>query len=98
MAGNSSYDIVFTAESLRRVHAFSYILVYSSRHYLRFVDAEDLAPTLREHVCAFEHFSGLATTCLNNRVLRVNANGTWTHEGFRSRESSKQPGAPECRR
>ncbi len=38
------------------------------------------------------------TSCLNNRVLRVNANGTWTHEGFRSRESSKQPGAPECRR
>ena len=67
----SPYDIAFTAEGLRRVHAFSYILAYSRRQYLRFVESQDLATTLREHVRAFEHFSGLATTCLYDNMKVV---------------------------
>jgi len=31
----SPYDISFTAEGRRRVHAFSYILAYSRRQYVR---------------------------------------------------------------
>ena len=34
----SPYDISFTAEGRRRVHAFSYILAYSRRQYVRFVE------------------------------------------------------------
>lgn len=56
MAGNSSYDIVFTAESLRRVHAFSYILVYSRRHYLRFVDAEDFLSEQSRASCQCQRY------------------------------------------
>jgi transposase len=67
----SPYDIAFTAEGLRRVHAFSYLLAYSRRQYLRFVESQDLATTLREHVRAFEHFSGLATTCLYDNMKVV---------------------------
>jgi transposase len=53
----SSYEIAFSAEGRRRVHAFSYVLGYSRRQYLHFVESEDLATTLREHVRAFEHAS-----------------------------------------
>jgi len=67
----SSYEIIFTAEGNRRVHAFSYILAYSRRQYVRFVESQDLATTLREHVRAFEHFSGLATTCLYDNMKVV---------------------------
>jgi transposase len=52
----SPYEITFTAEGRRRVHAFSYVLGYCRRQYLHFVESEDLATTLREHVRAFEHF------------------------------------------
>ena len=51
----SSYDIDFSAEGRRRVHLFSYLLGYSRRQYLRFVTAQDLATTLREHIRAFEY-------------------------------------------
>ena len=67
----SSYEIAFTAEGTRRVHAFSYILAYSRRQYVRFVESQDLATTMREHVRAFEHFSGLATTCLYDNMKVV---------------------------
>ncbi len=67
----SPYDIAFTAEGLRRVHAFSYLLAYSRRQYLRFVESQDLPTTLREHVRAFQHFSGLATTCLYDNMKVV---------------------------
>jgi len=36
----SSYEIDFTAEGRRRVHAFSHILGYSRRQYARFVESE----------------------------------------------------------
>jgi len=68
----SPYDISFTAEGRRRVHAFSYLLAYSRRQYLRFVETQDLATTIREHVRAFEYFGGLAATCLyDNRKVVV---------------------------
>jgi transposase len=67
----SPYDIPFTAEGLRRVHAFSYILAYSRRQYVRFVEAEDFVTTIREHVRAFERFGGAAATCLYDSMKVV---------------------------
>lgn len=66
----SPYEIAFSAEGRRRVHAFSYVLGYSRRQ-LHFVESEDLATTLREHVRAFQYLDGLAATCLydNSKVV-----------------------------
>jgi transposase len=92
----SPYEIAFTAEGTRRVHAFSYILAYSRRQYVRFVEAQDFATTIREHVRAFEYLRGLATTCLydNMKVVVTGYDGEQpiyntrflsfaTHYGFR---------------
>lgn len=92
----SSYDIDFRAEGRRRVHLFSYVLGYSRRQYLRFVEAQDFATTIREHVRAFEHFAGVAATCLYDNmkvvVLRHDEDGPLfnprflafaTHYGFK---------------
>lgn len=65
------YDLDFTAEGRRRVYLFSYLLGYSRRQYLRFVDAQDFATTLREHVRAFEHLGGVAATCLYDNMKVV---------------------------
>ena len=67
----SPYEIHFTAEGRRRVHAFSYLLAYSRRQYLRFVETQDFATTIREHVRAFEYFGGLAATCLYDNMKVV---------------------------
>jgi transposase len=67
----ATYDIDFTAEGPRRVHAFSYILAYSRRQYVRFVEAQDLVTTIREHVRAFQHLQGLAATCLYDNMKVV---------------------------
>ena len=67
----SPYEIAFTAEGRRRVHAFSYILAYSRRQYVRFVESQDFATTLREHVHAFEYLGGLAATCLYDNMKVV---------------------------
>jgi transposase len=67
----SPYDIAFTAEGRRRVHAFSYILAYSRRQYVRFVETQDFATTIREHVHAFEYLGGLAATCLYDNMKVV---------------------------
>ena len=67
----SPYEIAFTAEGRRRVHAFSYLLGYSRRQYLRFVETQDFATTIREHVRAFEYFGGLAATCLYDNMKVV---------------------------
>src|SRR5262249_3137148 len=63
-AGYATYDSDFTEEGRRRVHLFSYLLGYSRRQYLRFVEAQDFETTLRQHVRAFEHLGGAAATCL----------------------------------
>jgi transposase len=67
----SPYDIPFSAEGRRRVHAFSYVLCYSRRQYLRFVESQDFTTTIREHTRAFEYFQGLATTCLYDNMKVV---------------------------
>jgi transposase len=90
------YDIDFTREGRRRVYLFSYLLGYSRRQYLRFVESMDLATTLREHVRAFHHLGGVARVCLYDNfkavVLRHDADGAFynpkflvfaTHYGFR---------------
>jgi transposase len=67
----STYEIPFSGEGRRRVHAFSYILGYSRRQYLRFVESQDFATTIREHVRTFEYFQGLAATCLYDNMKVV---------------------------
>jgi len=67
----SPYEIDFTAEGRRRVHAFSDILAYSRRQYVRFVEKQDFATTIREHVRAFEYLGGLAATCLYDNMKVV---------------------------
>jgi transposase len=90
------YDIDFLREGRRRVCLFSYLLGYSRRQYLRFVESMDLPTTLREHVQAFHHLGGIAHVCLYDNfkavVLRHDADGILynpkflafaTHYGFR---------------
>ena len=90
------YDIDFTREGRRRVYLFSYVLGYSRRQYLRFVEAMDVPTTLREHVHAFHHLGGVARVCLYDNfkavVLRHDADGVFynpqflafaTHYGYR---------------
>jgi len=60
----SPFTINFTEEGRRVVHLFGYLLCYSRRRYLRFVESEDFATTIREHVRAFEYLGGVAATCL----------------------------------
>jgi transposase len=67
----SPYEIAFTAEGRHRVHAFSYLLAYSRRQYVRFVETQDFTTTIREHVRAFEYFEGLAATCLYDNMKVV---------------------------
>jgi transposase len=65
------YDLDFTGEGRRRVCLFSYILGYSRRQYLRFVESQDMTTTLREHLRAFEHLGGVAATCLYDNMKVV---------------------------
>ena len=67
----STYEIPFSAEGRRRVYAFSYILSYSRRQYVHFVESQDFTTTIREHVRAFEYFQGLAATCLYDNMKVV---------------------------
>jgi transposase len=67
----STYDIDFTIEGRRRVYAFSYVLGYSRRQYLHFVESQDLATTIRQHIRAFEHLGGVAATCLYDNMKVV---------------------------
>lgn len=67
----STYDIDFTDEGRRRVHLFSYLLSYSRRQYLHFVETQDLPTTLREHIRAFEYLGGVARTCLYDNFKAV---------------------------
>src|SRR5215813_1802539 len=67
----SSYEIDFTAEGKRRVHAFSYILGYSRRQYLHFVERQDFTMTIRQHVAAFSYLGGVAADCLYDNMKVV---------------------------
>jgi transposase len=65
------YTLDFTQEGRRKVNLFSYVLGYSRRQYLHFTASQDLETTLREHVRAFEHLGGVATTCLYDNMKVV---------------------------
>ena len=82
----SPYEIDFTAEGRRRVHAFSYILGYSRRQYLRFVESEDLPTTTREHKQAFTRNRGVTATCLYDsmKVTTASVMPPALISGFRS--------------
>jgi transposase len=67
----STYDLDFTIEGRRRVHAFSYVLGYSRRMYLHFVEGQDFATTVREHIRGFEHLGGVAASCLYDNMKVV---------------------------
>ena len=90
------YDVDFSREGRRRVYLFSYLLSYSRRQYLRWVESMDLPTTLREHVHAFHHLGGAARVCLYDNfkvvVLQHDADGPLynpkflafaTHYGFK---------------
>lgn len=92
----ASYDIDFTEEGRRRVQLFSYVLGYSRRQYLRFVESQDFTTTLQQHVHAFHHLGGVAACCLydNCKVVVTGHDGDVpiynarflafaTHYGFR---------------
>jgi transposase len=70
----SIYDLDFTREGRRRVYLFSYLLGYSRRQYLRWVESMDLLTTLREHVHAFRPLGGAAHVCLYDNFKAV---GLW---------------------
>ena len=65
------YDLDFLREGRRRVYLFSYILGYSRRAYLRWVESMDFETTVREHIRAFTHLGGVAASCLydNQKVV-----------------------------
>jgi transposase len=67
----SPFDIAFTEEGRRRVYACQLVLSYSRRRYLHFVESQDFATTLREHVRAFAHFGGAALVCLYDSMKVV---------------------------
>jgi transposase len=67
----STYTIDFTSEGRRRVHLFSYLLAFSRRQYLNFVESQDFSTTTREHKEAFEYFDGVAATCLYDNLKVV---------------------------
>jgi transposase len=67
----ATYDLDFSEVGRRRVHLFSYVLGYSRRHYLRFVESQDMATTLQQPVRAFEHLGGVAATCLYDNMKVV---------------------------
>ena len=67
----ATYHIEFTETGRRRVHLFSYVLGYSRRQYVRFVESKEMETTLREHVRAFEHLGGAAAVCLYDNMKVV---------------------------
>jgi transposase len=67
----SVHDVDFSDEGRRRVYLFSYILGYSRRAYLRWVESMDFETTVREHIRAFACLGGVARSCLydNQKVV-----------------------------
>jgi len=64
-------DLDFVEEGRRRVYLFSYVLGYSRRAYVRWVESMDFETTVREHIRAFAHLGGVAASCLydNQKVV-----------------------------
>jgi transposase len=64
----SVHDIDFTVEGRRRVYLFSYLLGYSRRAYLHWVESQDFETTIRQHIQAFTYLGGVAATCLYDNM------------------------------
>jgi transposase len=64
-------DLDFRDEGRRRVYLFSYVLGFSRRAYVRWVEGMDFETTVREHIRAFAHLGGVAASCLydNQKVV-----------------------------
>jgi transposase len=67
----SVHDIDFTVEGRRRVYLFSYVLAYSRRAYIHWVEAQDFETTIRQHIVAFTYLGGVAATCLYDNMKVV---------------------------
>ncbi|MDP6558128.1 MAG: IS21 family transposase [Pirellulaceae bacterium] len=67
----AEYQIDFAQEGRRRVNLFSYVLGYSRRQYLCFTERQDFETTVGQHILAFRHLQGLATTCLYDNMKVV---------------------------
>jgi transposase len=67
----SVHDIDFSVEGRRRVYLFSYILGYSRRAYIHWVEAQDFETTIRQHIQAFTYLGGVAATCLYDNMKVV---------------------------
>lgn len=67
----STYEIDFIQEGRRKVQLFSYILGYSRRQYIYFTERQDYETTVRQHIEAFKHLGGVATTCLYDNMKVV---------------------------
>ena len=55
-------EVNWTSRGRCRTNLFAFQLTYSRHVYLHFVPRKDLASTIHEHVCAFEHFCGAAAS------------------------------------
>lgn len=64
-------EIVFIQEGRRKLQLFSYILGYSRRQYINFTERQDFETTIRQHIEAFPHLCGVATTCLYDNMKVV---------------------------
>jgi transposase len=67
----STYELDFMQEGRRKVQLFSYILGYSRRQYIYFTERQDFETTIRQHIEAFKHLGGVATTCLYDNMKVV---------------------------
>ena len=67
----SVHDLDFSVEGRRRVYLFSYVLGYSRRAYLHWVEAQDFETTIRQHIHAFTYLGGVAATCLYDNMKVV---------------------------
>lgn len=56
---------------IKKISCFSYILGYSRRQYLAFVDGEDFYTLTNHHLKAFQYLEGCAKTCLYDNMKTV---------------------------
>lgn len=74
----SPYRVKLRSGQFLQVLCFSYILGYSRRHFVDFVERRDFFTLIRRHQAAFEHFGGAPEQCLYDSektvVLRWEAN------------------------
>jgi transposase len=104
----SPYVIPFTKEGKRKLKCFSIILGFSRRQYVRFCAKEDRLTLERQHIAAFDRFTGVPEEILYDGqkavVLRREAGrpiynpkflAFATHYGFRPH--ALPPGSPKLK-